>query len=127
MFPDLAVAFMAFVFIFALACILLERRNCNTSAAKTPKRRPKRRKTVTRRHCEDHHGFTGRRGPEEHSDDESYNPRGKITSIRKCPGTPRDIEPKSKLNISFYLMQHTPLWRSKFRILGIKKALTKEL
>ena len=30
-------------------------------------------------------------------------------SIRKYPGTPRDIEPKSKLNISVYLMQ--PLWR----------------
>jgi len=80
MFPDLAVAFMAFVFIFALACILLERRNCNTSAAKPPKRKPKpgKRKRVIRSHCEDHHGFNGRRGPEEHSDDESYNPCGKI-------------------------------------------------
>ena len=29
------------------------------------------------------------------------------------------------LNISFYLMQHTPLWRSKFRILRIKKTGTK--
>ena len=29
------------------------------------------------------------------------------------------------LNISFYLMQHTPLWRSKFRILRIKKTRTK--
>ena len=28
------------------------------------------------------------------------------------------------LNISFYLMQHTPLWRSKFRILRIKKTWT---
>ena len=28
-------------------------------------------------------------------------------------------------NISFYLMQHTPLWRSKFRILRIKKTRTK--
>ena len=28
------------------------------------------------------------------------------------------------LNISFYLMQHTPLWRSKFRILRIKKTRT---
>ena len=28
-------------------------------------------------------------------------------------------------NISFYLMQHTPLWRSKFRILSIKKTWTK--
>ena len=27
--------------------------------------------------------------------------------------------------ISFYLMQHTPLWRSKFRILRIKKTRTK--
>ena len=79
MFSDcLALAFMALVFIFALACITLERRNCNTSAAKTPKGRPKRRKRVTRSHCEDHHGFTGRRGPDEHGDDESYNPRGKI-------------------------------------------------
>ena len=78
MFSDfLALAFMAFVFIFALACIMLERRNCNTSAAKTPKRRPKRRKRVTRRHCEDHQ-FTAGRGPEEHSDDESFNPRGRI-------------------------------------------------
>ena len=30
------------------------------------------------------------------------------------------------LNISFYLMQHSPLWRSKFRILRIKKAQTWE-
>ena len=29
------------------------------------------------------------------------------------------------LNISFYLMQHTPLWRSKFWILRIKKTRTK--
>ena len=29
------------------------------------------------------------------------------------------------LNISFYLMQHTPLWRSKFWILRIKKKRTK--
>ena len=29
------------------------------------------------------------------------------------------------LNISFYVMQHTPLWRSKFRILRIKKTRTK--
>ena len=29
------------------------------------------------------------------------------------------------LIISFYLMQHTPLWRSKFRILKIKKTRTK--
>ena len=29
------------------------------------------------------------------------------------------------LNISFYLMQHTPLWRSKFQILRIKKTWTK--
>ena len=29
------------------------------------------------------------------------------------------------LNISFYLMQHTPLWRSKFQILRIKKTRTK--
>ena len=29
------------------------------------------------------------------------------------------------LNISFYLMQHTPLWRSKIRILRIKKTRTK--
>ena len=45
-------------------------------------------------------------------------------SIRKYPGTPRDIEPKSKLNISVYLKQHTPLQRSKFRI-KIKKTRTK--
>ena len=78
MFSDcLALAFMAFVLIFALACIMLERRNCNTSAAKTPKRKPGKRKRVTRSHCDDYH-FTARRGPEEHSDDESYNPRGKI-------------------------------------------------
>ena len=48
MFSDcLALAFMALVFIFALACIMLERRNCNTSAAKTPKRKPGKRKRVT--------------------------------------------------------------------------------
>ena len=29
------------------------------------------------------------------------------------------------LNTSFYLMQHNPLWRSKFRILRIKKTRTK--
>ena len=73
----LVLAFMALVFIFALACIMLQIINCNTSAAKTPKRRPRRGKRVTRSHCEDYY-FTARRGPEEHSDDESYNPRGKI-------------------------------------------------
>ncbi|CAH3015699.1 unnamed protein product [Porites evermanni] len=93
MFSDcLALAFMAFVFIFALACIMLERRNYNTSAAKTPKRRPRRGKRVTRSHCEDHN-FPARRGPEEHSDDESYNPRGKIISVRKYPGLPEILSP----------------------------------
>ena len=34
-------------------------------------------KRVTRSHCDDHQ-FSARREPEEHSEDESYNPRGKI-------------------------------------------------
>ena len=76
MFSDcLALAFVVLVFIFALACIVLERRNCYTSAAKTPKKTTRSGKRVTRSYCD---GFTARQGPEEHSDDESYNPRGKI-------------------------------------------------
>ena len=42
MFSDcLALAFMAFVFIFALVCIMLERRNCNTSVFSSKKRQKK--------------------------------------------------------------------------------------
>ena len=46
MFSDcLALAFMAFVFIFALVCIMLERRNCNTSvfSSKNAKKNDKKR------------------------------------------------------------------------------------
>lgn len=69
---DLAFAFMAFIFIFAFGCIMQERRT-NNSAARTSKRNPRKRKRVTRRHCNDQDKT--RRGPEENSDDESYNPR----------------------------------------------------
>ena len=75
MFSDcLALSFVVLVFIFALACIVLERRNCYTSAAKTPKKTTRSGKRVTKSHC-DGYQFTARQGPEEHSDNESYTAR----------------------------------------------------
>ena len=45
-----------------------------------------------------------------------------VPRLRPCQKPRRRCEP---LNISLYLMQHTPLWRSKFWILRIKKTRTK--
>lgn len=72
---DLWLAFMVFIFIFAFGCIMQERRT-NNSAARTSRRNPRKRKRVTRRHRDDQDKT--RRGPEENSDDESYNPRGRV-------------------------------------------------
>ena len=64
---DLALAILALVFIFALGCIMVERRN-DTSGAEKSKRKPRKRKRETRPHYDD-----TRREAEENTDEESYN------------------------------------------------------
>ena len=70
---DLTLAILALVVIFALACIMLERRN-NNPGQRASKRNPRRRKRVTRHHWEDNQ-YKPRREPEENTDKESYNRR----------------------------------------------------
>lgn len=67
MLSDFALAILALVFIFALGCIMVERRN-DTSGAVKPKRKPRKRKRKTRRHYDDI-----RREAEENTDGERYN------------------------------------------------------
>ena len=73
MFFDLTLAILALVVIFALGCIMLERRN-NNPGQRASKRNPRRRKRVTRHHWEDNQ-YKTRREPEENNDKESYNRR----------------------------------------------------
>lgn len=73
MFSDLELAIVALIFVFTLGCIMLERRN-NNARERTPTRKPRKRVRVTRSHCDDlYHGT--QRGPEENTDEESYNMR----------------------------------------------------
>ena len=52
MLSDFALAILALVFIFALGCIMVERRN-DTSGAVKSKRKPRKRKWKTRRHYDE--------------------------------------------------------------------------
>ena len=67
MLSDFALAILALVFIFALGCIMVERRN-DTSGAVKSKTKPRKRKRKTRRHYDD-----TRREAEENTDGEGYN------------------------------------------------------
>ena len=62
-----ALTILAIVFIFALGCIMVERRN-DTSGAVKSKRKPRKRKRKTRHHYDD-----TRQEAEENTDGESYN------------------------------------------------------
>lgn len=75
MFSDLELAIVAlvFVFVFTLGCIMLARRNDNVRE-RTLTRKPRKRIRMTRRHCDDLYHMT-QRGPEENTDEESYNMR----------------------------------------------------
>ena len=73
MFSDLELAIVALVFVFTLGCIMLERRNDNIRE-RTPTRKPRKRIRMTRRLCDDLYHMT-QRGPEENTDEESYNMR----------------------------------------------------
>ena len=73
MFSDLELAIVAFVLVFTLGCIMLERRN-NNVRERTPTRKPRKRMRATKRHCDDLSHRT-HRGPEENTDEESYNMR----------------------------------------------------
>ena len=74
MFSDLELAIVALVLVFTLGCIMLERRNDNVRE-RTPTRKPTRKRMrVTRRYCDDLYHRT-QRGPEENTDEESYNMR----------------------------------------------------
>ena len=76
-FSEAELIFLALIFIFALAFLMLGRKN-NTFIAKNTKKKRKKGKRATRqRHCHDHQRRT-RRKPEENNDDEPYNPRGTI-------------------------------------------------
>ena len=67
MLSDFALAILALVSIFALGCIMVERRN-DTSRAVKSKRKPRKRKRKTRSHYDD-----TRREAEENTDGERYN------------------------------------------------------
>ena len=74
MFSDLELAIVALVLVFTLGCIMLDRKN-NNARKRTPTRKPTRKRMrVTRRHCDDLYHRT-QRGPEENTDEESYNMR----------------------------------------------------
>lgn len=73
MFSELELAIVALVFVFTLGCIMLERRN-NNARERTPTRKPRKRVRVTRSYCDDLYHRT-QRGPEENTDEESYNMR----------------------------------------------------
>lgn len=73
MFSDFELAIVAIVFVFTLGCIMLARRNDN-ARERTPTRKPRKRLTMTRRHCDDLYHVT-QREPEENTDEESYNMR----------------------------------------------------
>ena len=73
MFSDLELAIVALVLVFTLGCIMLERRNDNVRE-RTQTRKPRKRIRMTRRHCDDLHRMI-QRGPEENTDEESYNMR----------------------------------------------------
>ena len=73
MFSDFELAIVALVFVFTLGCIMLERRNDNVRE-RTPTRKPRKRIRMTRRLCDDLYHMT-QRGPEENTDEESYNMR----------------------------------------------------
>ena len=75
MFSDFELAIVALVFVFTLGCIMLERRNDNVRERK-PKRKPRKRLRMTRRHrlSDDLYHMT-QREPEENTDEESYNMR----------------------------------------------------
>ena len=77
-FSEVELAFLAFIFSFALGFLmqLLGWRN-NTSTVKKTKKKRKGRKRATRTRCQDHQ-CGGRRGPDENDDHEPYNPRGII-------------------------------------------------
>ena len=73
MFSDLELAIVALVFVFTLGCIMLARRNDNVRE-RTLTRKSRKRVRMTRRHCDDLYHMT-QRGPEENTDEESYNMR----------------------------------------------------
>ena len=69
MFSDSELAFLAFVFIVTLGCLMLGRRRS------TPVRRPKKKK---RKRVKCNHCSLSKRSPEENDDDETYNCRGTL-------------------------------------------------
>ena len=77
-FSEVALVFLAFIFIFALGFLMpLLGRGNNISTVKKTKKKRKRRKRPTRRHCQEQQSRS-RRGPDENDDGEPYNPRGII-------------------------------------------------
>ena len=73
MFSDLELAIVALVLVFTLGCIMLERKN-NNARERTQTRKPKKSIRITRHHCDNLYRMI-QRGPEENTDEESYNMR----------------------------------------------------
>ena len=78
-FSEVALVFLAFIFIFALGFLmpLLGRGNNISTVKKTKKKRKRRKRATRQRPCQDHQ-YGGRQGPDENDDHEPYNPRGII-------------------------------------------------
>ena len=78
-FSEVALVFLAFIFIFALGFLmpLLGRGNHISTVTKTKKKRKRRKRATRQRPCQDHQYRSGR-GPDENDDHEPYNPRGII-------------------------------------------------
>ena len=74
MFSESELAFLAFVFIVTLGCLMLGRRRRDCPPVRRPNK--KKRKRVKRNHCTLSGQNKNKRPPEENDDDETYNSRG---------------------------------------------------
>ena len=90
MFSESELAFLAFVFIVTLGCLMLERRR--TDSPPVIRTNKKKRKRVKCNHCSLSGQNKNKRLPEENDDDETHNSRGTVVvhagrifkAIRRC-------------------------------------------
>ena len=76
MFSESELAFLAFVFIITLGCLMLGGRRRDSPPVRRPNK--KKRKRVKCNHCSLNGQNKNKRPPEENDDDESYNSRGTL-------------------------------------------------
>ena len=76
MFSESELAFLAFVFIVPLGCLMLERRRTDSPSVRRTNK--KKRKRVKCYHWSLSGQNNNKRPPEENDDDETYNSRGTL-------------------------------------------------